>query len=125
MPSKPQAGDRYVYTGEEPIGVDAGALLPGTVVTLRNVGTEDEPSAVVKADEPGAHDDRSDAVVVVWEAPSIVIGDDGKMKAGVTERAMSIPLTSYEVNTTVLDEAGRPVKATLVAFRDAFEKAEA
>jgi hypothetical protein len=72
-PRKPQAGDRYRYVGELPLGVDAGQLLPGTIVTIRNVGSEEKPLGVLPAGEKGAHDDTEDAVVVEWEAPGTVI----------------------------------------------------
>lgn len=74
-PRKPQAGDRYRYVGELPLGIDAGQLLPGAIVTIRNVGTEEKPAGVLPADEPGAHDDTEDAVIIEWEAPGTVITD--------------------------------------------------
>lgn len=67
MPArKPKPGGRYRYVGAIPLGVDAGQLLPGTVVTVREV---------VDADEIGAHDGNEDAVVIEWEAPGTVVVD--------------------------------------------------
>lgn len=74
-PRKPQAGDHYRYIGELPLGVDAGQLLPGTIVTIRNVGDEDKPKGVLAAEEKGGHDDTEDAVIIEWEAPGTVIID--------------------------------------------------
>lgn len=83
--AKPQADQTYTYSAEEPVGVDAGALTPGTKVTIREV---------VAADEPGAHDASEDAVVVEWEAPALVQGENG-VEVGTSPRAMSIGLSQF------------------------------
>lgn len=83
---KPQEGDVYTLNAEaEAIGVDAGALVPGTTVTVREV---------VPAAEPGAHDDSEDAVVVEWGAPSLVRGENG-VEVGESPRAMSFGLDDF------------------------------
>jgi hypothetical protein len=117
-PRKPQAGDRYRYVGELPLGVDAGALLPGTVVTIRNVGTEEKPKGVLSADEKGGHDDTEDSVIVEWEAPGTVItemkeepyqrpevvrgGDgnplvdeNGELRVEMRDRKRAVPVMAY------------------------------
>lgn len=79
------AGDTYTYSGEEPIGVDAGALTPGTTVTVRET---------VAAGDPGAHDDSEDCVVIEWEAPALVQGENG-VEVGSAPRAMSISTEQF------------------------------
>lgn len=83
--SKPAAGDTYSLTGGG-IGGGAGALYPGQVVTVREV---------VPADEPGAHDNSEDAVVVEWTEPGPVLGDDGKVTRGENPRAISVGLSQF------------------------------
>lgn len=82
---KPQTGETYTLSADEPIGVDAGALVPGTSVIVREV---------VPAGEPGAHDDSEDAVVVEWSAPALVRGDNG-VELGESPRAMSFGLADF------------------------------
>lgn len=82
---KPKAEEMFTYTAEAPIGVDAGALLPGTKVKVREI---------VDAGEKGAHNDKDDAVVIEWEAPALVHGDNG-VTLGTSPRAMSISLASF------------------------------
>ena len=81
----PAPGARYTYNGEQ-LGQRAeAALLPGTLVTVREV---------VPAGVSGAHTDTEDAVVIEWEqegqvivstrfenrgAPVIATADDGTM----------------------------------------------
>lgn len=77
-------GKSYTYNGE-PIGVDAGALTPGTVVTVRET---------VPAGEPGAHDDTEDAVVVEWTSPALVRTDKG-VEVGDAPRAMSVSVQRF------------------------------
>lgn len=80
----PEAGDKYVYRGDG-IGIDAGRLAAGTSVTVREV---------VPADVPGAHDDSEDAVVIEWQSPTVVNGEDGP-ELGFAIRAMSIGVDQF------------------------------
>lgn len=76
MPArKPKPGEQFRYVGLTPLGNDHGALLPGTIVTIRNLGTDDKPVGVLTADTPGGHDDTEDAVIIEWEAPGTVVVD--------------------------------------------------
>jgi hypothetical protein len=82
MPSaKPAAGGRYRYTGTELYG----DLAPDELVTVREV---------VPADEPGAHDNSEDAVVVEWEVPSRVRTENG-WGHGVVPRALSVGVSTF------------------------------
>lgn len=84
--SKPEVGGAYRLTGGG-IGVGAASLYPGQVVTVREV---------VPAEEPGAHDDREDSVVVEWTEPGPVRGDDGQVTRGENLRAVSVSLSGNE-----------------------------
>lgn len=102
MPArKPKPGDRYRFVGATPLGIDNGALLPGTIVTIRNVGTEDKPLGVLPAEEPGAHDGAEDAVVVEWEAPGTVVVE---MREEPYQRAEVV----VEDGEVALDSSGKP-----------------
>lgn len=94
-PRKPKAGDEYVYVGSAPLGIDNGALLPGTTVTVREY---------VDAGEPGAHDDEEDAIVVEWDAPGTVITD-------MVEEDYSRPEPRIDAATgeLVLDDDNNPI----------------
>lgn len=79
----PPAPDEGEDTTRYAIGVDASALLPGTVVEVREV---------VKATTTGAHNGDEDAVVITWEAEALGRGEGGPELVTV-ERALSIGLT--------------------------------
>lgn len=144
-PRKPKAGDVYRYLGPAPLGIDAGALLPGTEVTV---------TAVVPADEAGAHDDSEDAVVISWEVPGTVTTEmreesyqrpevmvdgqgnalteaDGSPKIQMVERKRAIPVLGYGTVSRSMSIGldgrdytgpdGQP--ATFPPFRDLFEEA--
>lgn len=81
-------GAAYRFDGETPIGIDSNALPVDQVVEVREV---------VQADITGAHDDSEDAVVVEWDAPALVRGENG-MEVGSTRRAMSIGMSFFETN---------------------------
>jgi hypothetical protein len=81
----PKQGETYTFTGDAPLGADAGALLPGASVEIREV---------VAADEVGAHDSSEAAAVVEWDAPSLVSTGDG-WEQGTARRAMSIGLSEF------------------------------
>lgn len=83
--AKPQAEQAYTYTAEQPLGVDAGALTPGTKIQVREV---------VPADEPGAHDGSEESVVVEWDAPALVQTENG-VEVGTAPRAMSVGLAQF------------------------------
>lgn len=85
MSRNPQAGEVYTFTGDTPLGADAGALLPGARVTVRET---------VTASTPGAHDDSETAAVVEWEAPSLVSTGDG-WEQGTATRAFAIGVTDF------------------------------
>lgn len=127
-PRKPKAGDVYRYVGATPLGIDAGALLPGTEVTVREV---------VEADEPGAHDGTEDAVVVEWEAPGTVVTDVAEepyteeLDDGSTrERRRAVPTLAYGTITRAMSiglngrdyTAADGTPATMPPFRDLFEE---
>lgn len=80
-----EPGDRYTYSGKAPIGADAGALVPGTAVRIRET---------VPAGEPGAHDDSEDSIVIEWDAPALVQGENG-VEVGTAPRAMSIGAAQF------------------------------
>lgn len=82
----PEAGDKYTYKGEEQIGNDGP--VPGAEVRFREK---------VSADTPGAHDDKEDAVVIEWDAPSIVRTDKGN-EIGTVVRAMSVSEADFKAN---------------------------
>lgn len=84
----PKAGGSFKYNGDEPIGTDSGALVPGTQVTVREI---------VAAGEKGAHDDSEDAAVIEWDAPALVQGENG-MEVGSVTRAMSIGVDEFTHN---------------------------
>ena len=102
MPARPKApaeGSRYELT--QAIGQGPGALLPGIVMTVREV---------VPAKEEGAHDKSDDAVVLTFteDAPVIVrespanpdTGELGPISAhevgrGKAERAVSVGLSDF------------------------------
>lgn len=79
-------GAEYTYSGEQPIGADSGALTPGSTVRVREQ---------VSAGTKGAHNNDEDAVVIVWDAPALVQGDNG-VEVGYVERAMSISTTQFK-----------------------------
>jgi hypothetical protein len=81
----PKPGGAYVYRGTDPIGTDSLALTPGTHVKVREV---------VSAGEAGAHDDSEDSVVIEWESPALVQGENG-MELGTSPRAMSIGVAHF------------------------------
>lgn len=83
--AQPQAGGKYVYNAADPLGIDSGALVPGTKVRVREV----VPKGVA-----GAHDDTEDAAVIEWEVPSLIQGKDGA-EVGMSTRAMSIGVTLF------------------------------
>lgn len=83
-------GSEFTYSGEASIGADAGALVPGSKVRVREQ---------VAADEKGAHDGSEDCVVIVWDAPSLVQGENG-VEVGFAERAMSIGLSQFQSEFT-------------------------
>lgn len=83
--AKPQAEQTFTYAADAPIGVDAGALTPGTKVVIRET---------VPADEPGAHDSSEEAVVIEWDAPALVQTENG-VEVGTAPRAMSIGLSQF------------------------------
>lgn len=82
---KVSEGSEYTYTGSDPIGADAGALVSGTKVTIRDI---------VPAGEMGAHDNVEDSVVIVWPAPALVQGENG-VEVGYVDRAMSISSAQF------------------------------
>lgn len=82
----PKAGETYTFNGEDALGSGNGSIAPGTTVTVREV---------VKADTAGAHDDNEDAVVVTWQAPTIVRGENGN-EIGEYERAFSVGTTQFD-----------------------------
>lgn len=84
--AKPQEGADFTYDGAEPIGVDSGALMPGTVVTVREV---------VAAKESGAHNHREDAAVIEWDAPALIRVDGGGVELGTSRRAMSVSVVDF------------------------------
>lgn len=91
-PRQPKAGETYQFKGlldvddpegtPKPLGRDSGALLPNTAVTVREV---------VPAEEPGAHNDSEDSVVIEWDRPAIM--DD--QSVGSVTQAMSISLERF------------------------------
>jgi hypothetical protein len=83
--ANPKSGETYTFTGEAPLGADAGALLPGAEVEVREF---------VAADEVGAHDNSEAAAVVEWDAPSLVMTEDGWAQ-GTARRAMSIGISQF------------------------------
>lgn len=83
--AQPKVGGSFRYNGDEPIGVDAGALIPGTIVTVREI---------VPAGEPGAHDDTEDAAVIEWTSPGLVSDDEG-MSVAEVPRAMSVGVDAF------------------------------
>jgi hypothetical protein len=84
--TKPKPGDKYRLATEEPLGIDF-PIMPGTIVTVREI---------VKADDPGAHDNTEDAVVVEGEPFAIVVTDeDGTPQIGYTARAWSVGLDEF------------------------------
>ena len=83
--ANPKAGEKYKFTGTEPIGADAGALLPGAAIEIREF---------VAADEKGAHDSSENAAVVEWDAPSLVLSGDGWAQ-GTARRAMSVGISQF------------------------------
>lgn len=144
-PRKPKAGDVYRYVGTTPLGIDAGALLPGTEVTVREV---------VEAGTPGAHDNTEDAVVVEWEAPGTVttevreepyerpevvrdaqgnarLAADGTPEVRMVERRRAVPVLGYGTVSRAMsiglegrDYTGPDgAPATFPPFRDLFEEA--
>lgn len=80
------AQQQYRYTGKDPIGVDTGALLPGTLVMVRER---------VSAGTKGAHDNTTDSVVVEWPGQAIVRGPDG-LVMGTTRRAMAVSVSDFD-----------------------------
>jgi hypothetical protein len=78
-------GDTYRYTAEEPFGNDAGAIMPGTVVTVRET---------VDAATPGAGNSNEDCVVVEFDAPALVRGENG-VELGTSRRAVSFGLDDF------------------------------
>lgn len=81
----PRAGDRYRFTAES-IGNDNGRVVTGTIVTIREV---------VGADTIGAGDDRSDSVVVEWDAPALGTADDGTPTIIHAPRSWSVPADDF------------------------------
>lgn len=90
---KPQPGDRYTYSAEEPTGLPGSPAIvrPGTVVTVREV---------VPADTPGAHDDSEDAVVVEHAEPQVGYDDDGTPEIVYAPRAWSVGLKAFATDYT-------------------------
>jgi hypothetical protein len=82
--SAPKPGTSFRLTSA--LGVGPGSLVEGQEVTVREI---------VPADEPGAHDNKEDAVVIEWDEPALVIGDDGKPVAGTANRAMSVGVENF------------------------------
>lgn len=78
--ARPRPGDRFEFVAES-IGNDAGRIVTGTVVTVRET---------VKADTIGAHDDSADAVVVEWDAPALGTDDNGEPTIVHAPRAWSV-----------------------------------
>jgi hypothetical protein len=85
--AKPQAGQSYKLTGET-IGTEPGAIKTGAVGKVREV---------VPAKEPGAHDDKEDAVVLEFSEPTLVM-EDGAPKVGEAIRAVSFGLDFFSEN---------------------------
>lgn len=81
----PKAGDSFRLT-QDNLGDGPGAIYAGQQVTVREV---------VDADQPGAHDDSEDAVVIEWTEPGPVRGDDGRVKMGEVPRAVSIGVAQF------------------------------
>lgn len=85
VPAPTEGDPNATRTEYAPLGADANALFPGQAVTVREI---------VPADQPGAHDDSEDAVVVEWEVPDRVRTEDG-WGMGTAQRAMSIGLSQF------------------------------
>lgn len=94
MPRKstPKAGDTYRLSADN-LGDGPGAIYAGQSVTVREV---------VPANEAGAHDDTEDAVVIEWNEPGPVMGDDRKVRMGEVPRAVSVSLDQF---ATLFEEA--------------------
>lgn len=114
-PTTPSPGQTFTYNGEQ-LGqrIDA-ALLPGTVVTVREV---------VPAGTTGAHTDTEDSVVIEWEqegqiivnttfenrgAPTLATADDGSVitdeKGQATYRMESRQVPVHEFGTGTIPRA--------------------
>lgn len=85
----PKSGDVYVYTGDEVIGTEPGAIHPGQEFTVREV---------VDADQNGAFDDSEDAVVLEFEDPNPSLGftDDGEPTVMHARRAWSVGVAQFK-----------------------------
>lgn len=81
---KPAAGD--TFTATDSLGDGPGIIYAGQKVTVREV---------VKAADPGAHDDSEDAVVVEWTEPGPVMGDDRRVTMGEVPRAVSVGVGEF------------------------------
>lgn len=124
-----EPGTRFRYVGNEPLGQGPGTLFPGTVVNVREV---------VPADEPGAHDDQEDAVVIEWEEEDVVVtgikghksytDEDGREREkpvfsfgkGPILRAMSVGLDGKE---EFVGRRGNTIPA-MSPFHELFEVVE-
>lgn len=83
---KPKPGDTYRLATDEPLGNGELAIPPGTLVTVREI---------VKAEDPGAHDDTEDAVVVEGEQYPIVLDRGNGPEVAYTARAWSVGLEAF------------------------------
>lgn len=93
--TKPKVGATYRFLGvigdgdeRTPLGADANALVPGEVVTVREL---------VDAGEIGAYDDSADSVVIEWTMPSLVRTEDG-WGHGEASRAISVSVADFGTN---------------------------
>lgn len=80
----PKPGATFRLTSA--LGVGPGSLMEGQEVTVREV---------VDAEDPGAHDNTEDAVVVEWQEPSLVLGDEGRPVSGMANRAVSVSVDQF------------------------------
>lgn len=90
---KPKPGETYTYTAEEPLGLPGSParVLPGTVVTIREL---------VAADTAGAHDDSEDCVVVEIHEPQIGYDDASEPQVVYNPRAYSVGLDTFAADYT-------------------------
>jgi hypothetical protein len=83
-----EVGTAYTYGGLEPIGRGNEGLSPGTEVKVRDI---------VPAAMPGAHTSLEDAIVVTWQAPTLMRTDKGN-EVGYIERAISVSVVDFDAN---------------------------
>lgn len=81
----PEVGERFRLSA--PLGAGTGALIRGQVVTVREF---------IEASTKGAHDDSEDALVVEWDEPAQILGDDGEPTAGFVRRAVSVGVSQFD-----------------------------